>query len=235
MSGALGSRSLMPSAVSASSADSNVIWLDIADPARISSAVRSDTSVTSYPSLSSPCASAVPAGPAPTTAIRRGPSLMRHSLSPAATGPGRTSCRDRGKNGPPRAGGGIDQTQMLDAVELSIVDPGEPGREASAARNRYGVVLAAVHDDHLTARSLTQPGRRVGGVVPFRHLLGSATEQLQRGPTAEGVLGRAPEVAHRSEGDHPVLRRILVRQPQHDLAARRVPQQRGRAGHDPQT
>ena len=37
----------MPRACSTSSADSKVIWLDITDPARISSAVRSETSVTS--------------------------------------------------------------------------------------------------------------------------------------------------------------------------------------------
>jgi hypothetical protein len=37
----------MPRALSLSRADSKVIWLDITEPSRISSAVRSDTSVTS--------------------------------------------------------------------------------------------------------------------------------------------------------------------------------------------
>ena len=79
--GAVGSSSVMPSALSASSADSKVTWLDITEPSRISSAVRSETSVTSCPPRTSPSASAVPAGPAPTTAIRRG-EVMPPSVSP---------------------------------------------------------------------------------------------------------------------------------------------------------
>src|SRR4051812_18239322 len=115
MGGDDGSSGVMPSAPSASSADSNVIWLDITEPSRISSAVRSDTSGTSYPCRTRPRLSAVPAGPAPTTAMRRG-ELMPASVSPAYGVEHRR----------PRRGQRVDHVEVVDVRELAVVEPLEP-------------------------------------------------------------------------------------------------------------
>src|SRR5919107_1265592 len=112
----------MPRAPSASRADSKVTWLDITVPVRISSAVRSETSVTSKPCRTRPSASAVPAGPAPTTAIRR-VEVMAHRMSPADGPPDRR----------PRGGPRVHDVEVVGAGELPVVDPAEAAGQPAAA------------------------------------------------------------------------------------------------------
>ena len=208
----------MPSACSASSADSKVIWLDITDPARISSAVRSETRVTSWPGRSSPSASAVPAGPG------------ADDRDPARGG----SCRQRLTRGrvedTGHAGDRGSITAMWSTPASSRRSTSGPGREPAAAPDRDVVVAVAVH---------ARPPRT--GAVLSR-LAGSAasyTSGTSCGPAAEQVLGRAgahpvarprAEVADRGERDHPVDRVGLVGQPQHEVPAGRVADERRRGG-----
>src|SRR3954447_2725901 len=115
----------MPRALSLSRADSKVIWLDITEPSRISSAVRSDTSVTSWPCRTSPSASAVPAGPAPTTAIRR--VVDAADMAPAShragerRPPSRELAPQRGAYLGPHVRQRVDHRGVIRAGELAVV------------------------------------------------------------------------------------------------------------------
>src|SRR3954469_21272225 len=179
MAGAGGSRSATPRVASASSADSKVIWLDITDPARISSAVRSLTSVTSWPCRTSPSANAVPAGPAPTIAIRRG-ELMPPSVSPVAGLTARDGVEDRR----PRRRQRVDDREVVDARELAVVQPVEPRPQTAAALHRHRLVRVPVHDHHLALGTPLHAGGRVRRVVPLRQPFRSASEKLHRGAAA---------------------------------------------------
>src|SRR3954453_294404 len=143
MAGAGGSRSAISRAASASSADSKVIWLDITDPARISSAVRSLRTVTLWPCRTSPSANAVPAGPAPPIATRRG-ELMPPSVSPAPSSPPRDGVEDLR----PRIRHRIDDREVVHARELPVVQPVEPCLEPAAALHGHRLIGVTVEDPH---------------------------------------------------------------------------------------
>src|SRR5512145_1527855 len=220
-----GRSSVTPSAVSTSSADSKVTWLDMTGPVRISSALRPDTSVTGRPSWRRPSASMVPAGPAPTIAMAG--RVMSSSLSSAAT--------QRLEHDGPRGGGRVHDVEVVGALDDAQVDEGMCGREPSGVGERYDVVGAAVHDDHLAGGRGLKPGERVGLVVPPRLLVRLTAEQgLGRG-VAEPLVGGRAQVAHGCQADDPVDAGGLVREPQGEVPSGGVPGDGHPGGGEAQT
>src|SRR5512139_3730112 len=220
-----GSRAVTPSMVSTSSADSNVIWLDMTGPDRISSALRPETSVTGRPCWRRPSASIVPAGPAPTIAMAG--RVMPSSLSSAST--------QRGRHRGPGGRGRVDDGEVVGALEDPEVDEGVGRDEPLRDRQRHDVVVGAVHDADLAARAVAEANGRVGLVVPLRNLLRLTAEQRLGRPVAESLPGSGSQVADGREADHTLDLVRLVGQPQREVAARRVPYdgQAGRRDSDP--
>ncbi len=97
----------------------------------------------------------------------------------------------------------------------------------SADLHRHLGVPVAVHDDHVGVRPDLHPGGGVCGVVHLRQLVGTAAEEVVRRTPTEASCRRHAQVADRSQGDDAVDRIGLVREPQHEVATRRVAQQRG--------
>ena len=190
-----GSRSVTPRDASTSSADSKVIWLDITVPVRISSAVRSETSVTAQPCCSRPSASVVPAGPAPTTATDRDREGVCCML-PASHSPrtAESTTGQAGDSGSITAKWSVPSSTRRSTNGCRRASPRVPDGDLH--------VVGAVHDGHRAGRAVREPGRRVGRVVPLGHLVeGAAEERLDR-PVAEPGGRRRAQVPDRGEGDH---------------------------------
>jgi hypothetical protein len=123
---------------------------------------------------------------------------------------------------------------VLDLLELTQVDPGVSGHEASAVGEWHDLVVDAVHDHQVQWSGVAEPDCGVGGVVPLRDLLGFTAEQSLDGIVTQAGARSGAQVTDRREPDDTVHRVSLAGEPQHEVPARGVPGVRRSGSRDPQ-